>query len=45
MYYISKFCRICVQPKNKLIDLDIEDFDKVKLSEKLEVCTKMVNKI
>ncbi|KAJ8960893.1 hypothetical protein NQ318_020192 [Aromia moschata] len=42
MYYLSKFCRICVQTGVKLLDLDTLDFDEVKLSEKLEVCTKMV---
>ncbi|KAJ8931959.1 hypothetical protein NQ314_015078 [Rhamnusium bicolor] len=42
MYYLSKFCRICVQTDVKLLDLDTLDFDEVKLSEKLEVCTKMV---
>ncbi|CAG9854884.1 unnamed protein product [Phyllotreta striolata] len=42
MFYISKFCRICVQPEKNLIDLNTEDFDKIKLSEKLETCTKMV---
>ncbi|KAJ8983772.1 hypothetical protein NQ317_000332 [Molorchus minor] len=40
MYYLSKFCRICVQTGVKLLDLDTLDFDEVKLSEKLEACTK-----
>lgn len=42
MYYISKFCRVCVQTNVELLDLDTLDFDKVKLSEKLQLCTKMV---
>ncbi|XP_056631294.1 uncharacterized protein LOC130441582 [Diorhabda sublineata] len=42
MYYISKFCRICVQTNVELLDLDSLDFDKVKLSEKLQLCTRMV---
>ncbi|XP_072401382.1 uncharacterized protein [Diabrotica undecimpunctata] len=42
MYYISKFCRICVQTDVKLLDINTVDFDKIKLSEKLEACTKMV---
>lgn len=42
MYYLSNFCRICVQTGVKLLDIDTLDFDSIKLSEKLEVCTKMV---
>ncbi|KAJ8921043.1 hypothetical protein NQ315_015839 [Exocentrus adspersus] len=42
MYYISKFCRICIQTGVKLLDLDTLDFDEVKLSDKLEACTRMV---
>ncbi|KAG5878958.1 hypothetical protein JTB14_032174 [Gonioctena quinquepunctata] len=42
MYFLSKFCRICVQTDVKLTDLSTVDYDKVKLSEKLECCTKMV---
>lgn len=42
MYFLTKFCRICVQTGDKLVDLDTVDFDEIKLSEKLEICTKMV---
>ncbi|CAH0557602.1 unnamed protein product [Brassicogethes aeneus] len=42
MYYLAKFCRICIQSHVTLIDIDTVDFDEVKLSEKLEVCAKMV---
>ncbi|XP_023026824.2 uncharacterized protein [Leptinotarsa decemlineata] len=42
MYFLSKFCRICVQTDVKLTDLSTVDYDKVKLSDKLEYCTKMV---
>lgn len=43
MYYLTKFCRICIQSGVKLLDLDTLDFDCVKLSEKLKVCTEMVH--
>lgn len=45
MYYLTKFCRICIQSGVKLLDLDTLDFDCVKLSDKLKVCTEMVNNI
>lgn len=42
MYYLAQFCRICIQTGEKLLDIDSEDYDKIKLSDKLEICTKMV---
>lgn len=45
MYYLAKFCRICIQTEGKLMDIEALDYDSVKFSEKLRVCTQMVNKI
>lgn len=42
MYYLAKFCRICIQTDVKLLDINSRDYDSIKLSEKLEICTKMV---
>lgn len=42
MYYLAKFCRICIQSGEKLVDINSNDYDSIKLSEKLEICTKMV---
>jgi hypothetical protein len=43
MYYLAKFCRICIKTGVKLLDINTVDFDYVTFSEKLELCTKMVN--
>lgn len=42
MYYLAKFCRLCIQTGEKLVDINSNDYDSIKLSEKLEICTKMV---
>lgn len=42
MFYLSKFCRICIKTDQNLLNINSEDYDHIKLSEKLEVCTKMV---
>lgn len=42
MYYLAKFCRICIQTGEKLVDISSKDYDSIKLSEKLEFCSKMV---
>lgn len=42
MYYLAKFCRICIKTGVKLLDINTVDFDYVTFSEKLEFCTKMV---
>lgn len=44
MYYLSKFCRICIRTDVSLMDLDSVDEDGVKFSEKLALCTRMVSK-
>lgn len=41
MFYLAKFCRICIQTDVKLVDVDSTDVDQIKLSKKLEECTKM----
>lgn len=42
MYYLTKFCRICVKSDEKLVDLHSADYDLVKFSDKLKLCTNMV---
>ncbi|XP_030754551.1 uncharacterized protein LOC115881273 [Sitophilus oryzae] len=42
MYFLEKICRICIQTGVPLVDLNMVDFDSVRLSEKLQICTKMV---
>ncbi|KAF7269242.1 hypothetical protein GWI33_017698 [Rhynchophorus ferrugineus] len=42
MYFLEKFCRICVQTGVQLVDINMVDFDSIKLSDKLEICTKLV---
>ncbi|KAF5269142.1 hypothetical protein FQR65_LT02442 [Abscondita terminalis] len=42
MYYLAKFCRICIQTGVELTDIDSTDYDSVKFSEKLEICTQMI---
>ncbi|XP_018326895.1 uncharacterized protein LOC108738138 isoform X2 [Agrilus planipennis] len=42
MYYLVKFCRICIQTDRKLLDIESLDYDSIKLSEKLKTCTQMV---
>lgn len=43
MFYLTRFCRICVRSCGPLIDIDAEDADAVKLSDKLRyVRAKMV---
>ncbi|KAK5645742.1 hypothetical protein RI129_004206 [Pyrocoelia pectoralis] len=42
MYYLAKFCRICIRTGGELKDIDSKDYDSVKFSEKLKVCTQMV---
>lgn len=44
MYYLAKFCRICIRSDVDLVDLETEDEDGVTFGEKLTLCTKMVNK-
>lgn len=43
MYYLSKFCRICIAIDAELKDLESEDEDGITFNEKLALCTKMVN--
>lgn len=43
MYYLSKFCRICIRTDLDLVDLNAQDHDGITFSEKLALCTKMVN--
>ncbi|KAF5304461.1 hypothetical protein FQA39_LY09657 [Lamprigera yunnana] len=42
MHYLAKFCRICIQTGGDLVDIDSIDYDSVKFSEKLKICTQMV---
>lgn len=43
MYYLAKFCRICMRTNVELIDVESHDEDYIKLSQKLEECTTIVN--
>ncbi|XP_045471217.1 uncharacterized protein LOC123678286 [Harmonia axyridis] len=42
MYYLAKFCRICMRTNVELIDVESHDEDYIKLSQKLEECTTIV---
>ncbi|XP_031345980.1 uncharacterized protein LOC116172828 isoform X2 [Photinus pyralis] len=40
MYYLAKFCRICIRTGGELKDIDSKDYDSIKLSEKLKVISR-----
>ncbi|KAK9869378.1 hypothetical protein WA026_003135 [Henosepilachna vigintioctopunctata] len=42
MYYLAKFCRICIKSDVDLVDVESDDVDSIRLSQKLKECTKMV---
>lgn len=44
MYYLAKFCRICITTGSKMLDIDNTDYDLIKFSDKLKACTEMVSR-
>lgn len=40
MYFLTKFCRICITSNENLREIDSCDYDSIKISEKLKVFTK-----
>ncbi|KAI4464216.1 hypothetical protein MML48_3g00003022 [Holotrichia oblita] len=41
MYFLTKFCRICITANETLHEIDSCDYDSIKISEKLKVVTNM----